>query len=43
MKKISRRQKAYQVRRKDGLNKRRIKSKEKRKTGRLGQISGEEG
>ncbi len=41
MKKVSIRQKAYQIRRKEGLNKRRSKSQDKRKAGRLGQISGE--
>lgn len=43
MKKLNNRQKAYQVRRKEGLNKRRIKSRDKRKAGKLRQISGEEG
>ncbi len=43
MKKLGKRQKAYQLRRKDDLNKRRIKSRVKRKEGRLRQISGEEG
>ncbi len=42
MKKLSKRQKAYQARRKDGLNKRRIKSRDKRKEGQLRQISGAE-
>ncbi len=42
MKKLSKQQKAYQMRRKDGLNKRRIKSRDKRKEGRLRQISGDE-
>ena len=41
MKKVSIRQKAYQIRRKEGLNKRRRKSQDKRKDGRLRQISGE--
>ena len=40
MKKLSLRQKAYQARRKAGLNKRRRKSRDKRKDGRLRQISG---
>jgi len=40
MKKISKRQKAYQVRRREGLNKRRVRSRDKRKEGRLRQISG---
>ncbi|MDH3228429.1 MAG: hypothetical protein OEN55_01430 [Alphaproteobacteria bacterium] len=40
MKKVSKRQKAYQTRRKEGLNKRRVKSRDKRKEGRLRQISG---
>ena len=43
MKKISNRQKAYQLRRKEGLNKRRIKSRDKRRVGKLQQIVGEEG
>jgi len=43
MKKSTDRQKAYQKRRREGLNKRRIKSREKRRTGRLRQISGEQG
>ena len=42
MKKLSKRQKAYQQRRKEGLNKRRVRSREKRKEGRLRQISGAE-
>jgi hypothetical protein len=42
MKKLTNRQKAHQVRRKEGLNKRRIKSRDKRKVGKLRQISGEE-
>lgn len=42
MKKLSKRQKAYQTRRKDGLNKRRIKSRDKRREGQLRQISGAE-
>jgi len=41
MKKISKRQKAYQIRRREGLNKRRIKSLDRRKAGRMRQISGE--
>ena len=41
MKKLSKRQKAYQARRKQGLEKRRVKSRDKRKEGRLQQISGE--
>ena len=40
MKKISKRQKAYQLRRREGLNKRRVKSRDKRTEGRLRQISG---
>ena len=40
MKKISKRQKAYQVRRREGVNKRRVRSRDKRKEGRLRQISG---
>jgi len=43
MKKLTNRQKAYQDRRREGLNKRRLKSREKRRSGRLRQISGEEG
>jgi len=42
MKKLAKKQKAYQVRRKQGLEKRRVRSKEKRKEGHLRQISGEE-
>ena len=42
MKKLSKRQKAYQIRRREGLNKRRVKSRDKRKAGRLQQISGED-
>jgi len=42
MKKLTKRQKAYQNRRREGLNKRRLKSRDKRKTGTLRQISGEE-
>ena len=41
MKKISKRQKAYQIRHREGLNKRRIKSQDRRKAGRMRQISGE--
>lgn len=43
MKKLAKRQRAYQVRRKQGLDKRRLRSKEKRKENRLRQISGEDG
>lgn len=43
MKKLGKRQKAYQMRRREGLNKRRLKSRDKRKSGRLSQISGEVG
>jgi hypothetical protein len=42
MRKLSNRQKAYQKRRKEGLNKRRIRSRDKRREGRLRQIAGEE-
>lgn len=42
MKKLTDRQRAYHKRRREGLNKRRIKSRDKRKAGRLRQISGEE-
>jgi hypothetical protein len=42
MKKVNKRQKAYQIRRREGLNKRRLKSRDKRKVGRLHQISGED-
>lgn len=42
MKKLGKRQKAYQLRRKQGLDKRRLRSKEKRKESRLRQIAGEE-
>lgn len=42
MKKLTKRQRSYQVRRKSGLEKRRLRSKEKRKEGRLQNISGEE-
>lgn len=43
MKKLTKQQKAYQIKRKEGLNKRRITSRDKRRTGKLREISGEEG
>ena len=42
MKKLTKRQRSYLVRRKAGLEKRRLRSKEKRKEGRLHSIAGEE-
>lgn len=42
MRKLSQKQKAYQIRRKEGLNKRRLRSRAKLKQMRLRQIAGEE-
>lgn len=42
MKKLTKRQRSYQLRRRSGLEKRRLRSKEKRKQARLRSISGEE-
>jgi len=42
MRKLPQKQKAYQIRRKEELNKRRLRSKAKRKETRLRQIAGEE-
>jgi hypothetical protein len=42
MKKLTKRQRSYQVRRKTGLEKRRLRSKDKRRENRLRSISGEE-
>lgn len=42
MKKLTKRQRGYQVRRKSGMDKRRLRSKEKRKENRLQGLSGEE-
>lgn len=43
MKKLTDRQKTYQMRRRESLNKRRLKSRDKRKAGKLRQIAGEQG
>lgn len=42
MRKLPQKQKAYQIRRKEALNKRRLRSKAKQKQMRLRQIAGEE-
>lgn len=42
MKKLSKRQKAYQIRRKAGLEKRRVRAIARRKENRLQEIAGEE-
>lgn len=42
MKKLSKRQKAYQVRRKSGLEKRRVQAIKRRKENKLQNITGEE-
>lgn len=42
MKKLTKRQRGYQVRRKSGVEKRRLRSKEKRKESRIRGFAGEE-